>query len=996
MSSASVTPWWQALKIRPEIISASGQIDDVQMSLFQAVHGTGALRPEYAKPIYYGDITHPTGRLVDLLAEIAIRLGGGDDYLKARSVTRLDQGMGGGKSHACVGCYHLAASSVDLAATDLGKAVFAKARSILGRDLPADLNKPHVVVLPCDNMTPGAPDKQYDGPAKSLYERFLWRLFSHDYTLYERYAPFFNDKGKIVEALRAVGRPVLILIDEIMDYVGNGLDGAGSPELAAQDMAFLRALLDASNDVPHVAMVVVMIGSDTTSLSDAAKERRADLHGLLERNGMPATVTASADFADILRRRLFDQAPASEVLAATAATYGDVMTDKAWSKNVWAAITAPWREDFSTAVARTYPFHPQLMHLAEKEWAQMSGFQRVRSTIRIFAATVFALQQRGKAGKWVPPLIGPGDLPLSDNNVREAILGSGLVGDERTIANFRSLAEIEIVNQTDDGGAARRLDLSRDPASWTDLNPRACERAATYIFLTSVVGVRPGGRRGASAPEAKAATIIPDRRYVVADADGVVEDVVNQDIGMSAVEVVPGQGNNKPARYYLSTKLTYRMLVNNIKRSIVGEAEAAAATGKVSERDKIIAEFAERLSNSGPFKKKIFVEADPGRTPTDVLVTAGIDDARTTRLVLLDPAQFSLRNGTEQVTMAAITAAVGLGDGRDRQPVEWASSAVFVVANSQRRTHARVIANEYLARHRALQTPEVQGDDELKATGTRELAETKSQLEKAIKRAFQHVVYVAQPDLNSDRTLDQFTFDDEHHTALDGTLVWKGLVEREKAFNNGQFTAKALLHNLREQDYGRPLPEIRDAFWNAPRLPLLYSGIRDLQHAVYQAVQAGDLRIVDAGDNDVAVTDPTQVNLSSLGLRLAQPREEPQAADSAPVDGSGHVGPAGSGVDPDGGDGAQTGATAPDEGTASSEGGPVEKFVSFPLVGALLDNPTRVDGLAQVFRILYSVLEDNKVSYAQGTLQLVLEADAADRLAEAAKALNLAVTVRDQ
>jgi hypothetical protein len=402
-------------------------------------------------------------------------------------------------------------------------------------------------------------------------------------------------------------------------------------------------------------MVVVMIGSDTIALSEAAKERRADLHGLLERNGMPATVTTSEDFADILRRRLFDQAPASEVLAATASIYTDVMADKGWTKHVWAAITAPWREDFTAAVSRTYPFHPQLMHLAEKEWAQMAGFQRVRSTIRIFAATVFALQQRGKAGEWVPSLIGPGDLPLSDNNVREAILGSGLVGDERTIANFRSLAEIEIVNQTDDGGAARSLDMSREPANWTKLNPRASERAATYVFLTSVVGMRPGGRRGASAPEVKAATIVPDQRYVVADADGIVEDVVNQDIGMSAVEVVPGQGN------------TYRMLVNNIKRSIAGEAEAAAATGVVSERDKIIADFAERLSNSGPFKKKIFVEADPSRTPADVLVTAGIDDARTTRLVLLDPAQFSLRNGMEQVTMAALTAAAGLGDGRDRQ-----------------------------------------------------------------------------------------------------------------------------------------------------------------------------------------------------------------------------------------------------------------------------------------------------------------------------------------
>jgi hypothetical protein len=270
------TPWWKALKLRPEVIAASGQIDDVQMSLFQAVYGTGALRPAYAAASYYGEITHPADRLVDLLTEIAVRLGGGDDYQKARPVTRLDQGMGGGKSHACIGAYHLAANPSALLSTQLGEGILRRAKQRLGRDLPAALGSPHVIVMPCDNMTPGAPAQEFDGPANSLYERFLWRLFSKDYALYERYQPYFSDKSKIAEAIKAINRPVLVIVDEILDYVGNGLDGANKPELAAQDMAFLRALLDVINDVPHVAMLAVMIASDRdkTSLSMAAASRR--------------------------------------------------------------------------------------------------------------------------------------------------------------------------------------------------------------------------------------------------------------------------------------------------------------------------------------------------------------------------------------------------------------------------------------------------------------------------------------------------------------------------------------------------------------------------------------------------------------------------------------------------------------------------------------------------------------------------------------------------
>ena len=127
------TPWWKALKLRQEILDASGQIDDVQMSLFQAVHGVGPTRPAYADAAYYGEITHPTDRLVDLLTEIAVRIGGGDEYLHARAVTRLDQGMGGGKSHACIGAFHLAANPDGLVATQLGRRIAHRAKQKLGR-----------------------------------------------------------------------------------------------------------------------------------------------------------------------------------------------------------------------------------------------------------------------------------------------------------------------------------------------------------------------------------------------------------------------------------------------------------------------------------------------------------------------------------------------------------------------------------------------------------------------------------------------------------------------------------------------------------------------------------------------------------------------------------------------------------------------------------------------------------------------------------------------
>ena len=995
--TTTVTPWWKALKIRQEILSASGQIDDVQMSLFAAVHGSGVGRPPYAEADYYGEITHPTERLVDLLTEIAIRIGAADDYLKARAVTRLDQGMGGGKSHACIGAFHLAANPEALFTTELGRQVAARAKTRIGKPLSEDLRRPHVVVLPCDNMTPGASVQELDGPAVSLYERFLWRLFSKDYSLFERYQPYWSDKHKIAEAIRAVHRPVLIIVDEVLDYVGNGLDGANKPDLAAQDMAFLRALLDVANDVPHVAMLMVMIASDAdkTALSPGAQERRDDLNSLLERNGSPATVTEVGDFADILRRRLFDAQPAAEVVAATAALYGPTFSDKGWTKNVWDPIGADWRGRWADDVASCYPFHPMLMQLAKDEWSKVTGFQRVRSTIRIFAATVYAQQERGKADQWVPTLIGPGDLPLSDSAVREAILGSGLVEDERTISNYRSLAEIEVVNNDGSSGTARRQDLGREALLWSEANPRAAERAATFIFLASIVGtLRPGRGRGASAPEVKAATSIPDITYTITDADAVIAELVDPDHGLSALDIIPGQGNNKPARYFLSTRLTHRMLVNNIRRTITE-----------SERDAVLVEFASKLASTGPFRELKFVQADPSRSPTEVLSTAGLDTAYTTRLVVLDPAQFSLRNGSEAATLEALQAATGLGQGPAQLPVQWASSAVFAVVNTQRRALARSVAAEYLARSKALAAPEVQADDELKATGTTELRTAREQLEKALRRAFQHVAYVAQPDPDGERYLDQLTFDDDTLTALNGTIVWKGLADRDKVFDAGQFDTQALMHNLRDQDYGKTLSDIRAAFYSAPRLPLLYDSDRDLQQAIYDAVSQGLLCIVDAAGTAVEVTTPGQVNLTSTALRIAAPSPTPASdGDGAPGDGGeggAHAGGSGSTTTGTAGAGATATAASTGSGSGAAAGGQAtsavsaDRQVAFSFTSNLLAGAATADGFAALFRAFYMALDERQISYLQGTLQLVADSSVVDQIQPLLNDLGITATIKE-
>jgi hypothetical protein len=861
--SATLTPWWDAMHLRREIVAGAGVIDDVQMSLFKAVYGAARSPAAYSDAKYYGEITHPSPNLVEFMAKVAVRLGGGSRSTAAPALWRLDQAMGGGKSHAMVGLWHLAEHPAEFRATDIGQEAWARAAKIVGGALPADVGNPQVVVLSCDNMTAGRGDKAIDGPAVTLYDRFLWRLFGGDYSLFQRYQPHFADKAKIAEAIGAIGRPVLILVDEILDYIRQ-LSLAEHNDLAVQDMAFLRALTDTANDVPNVAMVVVMISSDEDSivLDAPGLARRQEIEDLLARNGKTTTVTSNTDFAEIIRRRLFESQAPAEVVGATSDLFVRTMKGS-WTERVLAHLQRPPSGDFVSGVARCYPFHPALIQLAEQEWAPVVGFQKVRSTILIFAATAYAQAERGRAMEWAPLLIGPGDLPLSAAQVREAVIGSGLIADDRTAANYRQLAAADVVSDDGERGAARLLDLQRSGTPFASANPRAGERMATALFLLSIVGARSQGRQGATEAELKAAGFVPDVAFDVSQAESVLVELCDSERGLAALEKIEGRGG-QPARLFLSTRQTLNMLFR------------AARTGiSDRDRDEEFVRVVERLTATGPFKTRLLLEAkseeDDPRPLRSILETAGIDDARNTRLVVLDPRRFSFLNGIDKETRGAVRAAMGVGD--EKLPIQWASSAVFAVVNTQRRRNARAAVTDYVAWSRVVDNAAVKADEEMKADAVDKRSAARKVMDDAVKRAFQHIVYLGRGDGGEGRTDKEFRFEKDNESALDGTIVWAKLKELGKTVGVGEFSAKALLHNIGDADFTRPLDEIRDLFWNSPRMPLLPGGDADLQRAIFEAVSDGKLRLVGEDGTERVVTRPSEIGVGSPSLRLARPVE---------------------------------------------------------------------------------------------------------------------------
>ena len=288
----------------------------------------------------------------------------------------------------------------------------------------------------------------------------------------------------------------------------------------------------------------------------------------------------------------------------------------------------------------------------------------------------------------------------------------------------------------------------------------------------------------------------------------------------------------------------------------------------------------------------------------------------------------------------------------------------------------------------------VRADDELAEQARTERAEARRNLESAVRRAYRHFIYLAEGDQENEPRVDRThpLEPDSNLTSLDGTAVWKALVGQGKAFDVSALTAKALLHDLDVKDYGRPLDELRDLFWSTPRLPLLPGGEPDLQKAIYDAVSAGQLRLVGAAGEDRAVTRPGDIAVGSAGLRLAPPKStDDDGTTTTTTSGAATGGPAGgaststSGGASGAGTGAVTGGT-----TSGVSGGAVtyatsEREITFSLMTSMSDSDTR-DAVRRLLLALSNAADEELLSWAQlQVMVVVVDTSVADSIEQAVR-----------
>ena len=475
--SAALRPWLECVDLHPDVLSRESSDDLFALDLgpladYLIGKERGAADAELPRvPAVYRDAgsffaaSYLTGGLRSLLDDVLGRLSGA----RGNRVLKLMTPFGGGKSHTLAALLHAARSRASLDA------------------LPeaAGLPRPERVrVAVVDGQlfdaTAGRRAPQEGVAAQTIWGWIGWALGGRDgYDLVRqqdaaRVAP---GGDLLVELLRR--GPSLILLDEILEYlISAGGVPVGQTTLRDETLAFLKRLTVAVGNVDHAVLVYSLQSSSRESLEYTGLLRTVE--HLAARKDQRREPVEGNEILNVVQRRLLATLPDAGAAGNVAEAYRQVFTRM---RQAYAQGEAERRQADEEGMAlrdrinAAYPFHPALIDVMRERWAAVPDFQRTRGALRFLATCLRAAHGAGRSRL----LLGPGDVPLRDADVRLAFFKE--VGQRE---DFQACLEHDFVGAN---ARTRRIDARR-AREVTEAGKEPATRLATIMLLYSFGGLR--------------------------------------------------------------------------------------------------------------------------------------------------------------------------------------------------------------------------------------------------------------------------------------------------------------------------------------------------------------------------------------------------------------------------------------------------------------------------------------------------------------------------
>jgi predicted AAA+ superfamily ATPase len=464
-ATGTLKPWREVVTPHADVASGRYQQAEFAADLWQVHLGEGS--DEYKKPQEFFRRTFLTESLKGLLVGGVQRISGkGGD-----PVVQLQTNFGGGKTHSMLALYHLfsGVNASELAGVD---AVLAEAGV---KSLP----RAKRVVLVGNKISPGNPITKPDGTVV----RTLWGELAYQLGGKKAFARVKADDenatnpGDVLRELFKEYGPCLILIDEWVAYARQLHDQSDLPAGGFEtQFTFAQALTESAKLAGNCVLVISLPASDTSgsphTQSDDVEvggirgreslDRLRNVVGRVESSWRPAT--AEEGF-EIVRRRLF------EPLSGTDAFKQRDVTARAFA-DLYRAQSAEFPAeckggDYERRIQAAYPIHPEIFDRLYTDWSTLVKFQRTRGVLRLMAAVIHSLWEKGDRN----PLILPSTVPIDDARVQSEL------------TRYLSDNWAPIIEKDVDGANSLPLKIDADQPNLGKLH--AARRVARTIYLGS-------------------------------------------------------------------------------------------------------------------------------------------------------------------------------------------------------------------------------------------------------------------------------------------------------------------------------------------------------------------------------------------------------------------------------------------------------------------------------------------------------------------------------
>lgn len=564
-------PWYKVVTPREDL--RDGRPLDASEFAVHLDHVRDNRAPaDYQEPARFFERTFLTKSLRELAAGVVRRLSG--IKVETSAVYNLTTQFGGGKTHALTLLYHLASGGpkaekwkgVSFVLDEAGvKKVPAAATAVfVGTEFDSLQGRGGNDGTPIRFTPWGEIAFQLSGA-----DGFA-AVSKHDE---QRIAP----SSEVIRAFLPQDRPTLILMDELLNYMGRNRRSG----LTGQLYSFLQNLSEEARAQDRVVLAVSL----PSLLDEMTPEDHEDFdrfQKLLDRVGKAMIMSVEHETSEIIRRRLFEWGGLPDDARKTATDYADwIQSHRAQVPN-WFPV-----DNAKEAFSATYPFHPALLSVFERKWQALPRFQQTRGILRLLALWVANAYQAGFKGAHKDPLMGTGTAPLDEPLFRSAIF------EQLGGAKLEGAVTTDICGKKD--SHAVRLDKE---AVETISKARLHQKVATTIFFESNGG------------QTKTDATLPEIRLAVAEPE---LDIGNVETALETLST---------SCYFLAAeKNRYRFSLSPNLNKLLADRKASVQSAKVEER---VRQEVQKVFSAGSGIDRIYFPENSGQIPDRAMLTLAV------------------------------------------------------------------------------------------------------------------------------------------------------------------------------------------------------------------------------------------------------------------------------------------------------------------------------------------------------------------------------------